>query len=155
MPIAVVVENDRVPPPLPAASTRQLKLLLADEPPRPSVTVTLTLLVPAVVGVPEITPVVRFKANTAGRPVAVKLNGSPSGSLAWRDSVAGLPTVLIWFPGAFNTGGRLLGVELPFVCTVSAKPPARLPTSPPASSTIYKRQAPFGTLPLKAARSPL
>jgi hypothetical protein len=33
--------------------------------------------VPAVVGVPEITPVVSFMLKPAGRPVAAKLTGDP------------------------------------------------------------------------------
>jgi len=36
---------------------------------------TVTLLVPAVVGVPEITPVAVFTLNPAGNPLALKEDG--------------------------------------------------------------------------------
>src|ERR1700722_2850398 len=65
---ALVVPQVPVPPPL--ALVVQVKV---DEPdaPVPSRAVTVTLLVPAAVGVPEISPVEELIDRPAGRPVAL------------------------------------------------------------------------------------
>jgi hypothetical protein len=65
---ALVVPQVPVPPPLPLMT--QLKV---DEPdaPVPSRAVTVTLLVAAAVGVPEISPVEELIDKPAGRPAAL------------------------------------------------------------------------------------
>jgi len=62
--------------------------------------------VPALVNgsVPEITPVVALTLSEAGRPVALYVDGVPSGSLAtsWTDTVE--PSALVWFAGWLSVG---------------------------------------------------
>ena len=73
----------------------------------PSETVTVTLDVAAVCNVPAIVRVALFKLRPAGRPVAVKVSGAFSGSLAVSTSDTAFPTTPVWFGGWFNVGGRL------------------------------------------------
>ena len=58
------------PPPPPDELTVQLNEA-EPEAPVPSVAVTVTLLVPAVVGVPEMSPVEELIDSPAGRPLAL------------------------------------------------------------------------------------
>src|ERR1700733_13405438 len=68
--------------------------------PVPSVAVTVTLLLPAVVGVPEIRPVEELIDRPAGRPVALKVSVWPEAeSVAVICRLAAVPTVPVWLPG--------------------------------------------------------
>src|SRR5688572_27254499 len=74
-----------------------------------SLAVTVTLNVPAVVGVPLIMRAALSMASPFGRPLAVSVTALPSGSLTVRASVTGTPTLPLWLPGLPSTGGLLGG----------------------------------------------
>ena len=63
-----------------------------------SLAVAVTVTVAAVVGVPEITPVVALRVSPAGRPVADQVYG-PVPPVAARVSVVGWPTLACRVPG--------------------------------------------------------
>ena len=79
---------------------------------RPSLARTVTVLVPAAVGLPVISPLVALMASPAGRPVALKVSALPSGSVAMMANDTGSPRLLTWFAGVPMTGAAL--AELPF-----------------------------------------
>src|SRR5882672_4203820 len=72
--------------------------------------VTVTLKVPAALGVPVILPVVAAIVSPVGRPVALYVNASPSGSLATMASVTAVPCLPLWLPGLVITGGGLAAI---------------------------------------------
>src|ERR1700753_1033373 len=68
--------------------------------PVPSLTVTVTVLLPDAVGVPEISPLEALIASPAGRPVAEEDRGWPvAESDAWIWRRAAVPTVPVCAPG--------------------------------------------------------
>src|SRR5581483_444668 len=68
--------------------------------PVPSVTVTTTEDVPAVVGVPEINPDEALIDSPAGNPVALYVSVWPDAeSVAETCRLAAVPTVEVWLPG--------------------------------------------------------
>src|SRR4029453_13098545 len=78
-------------------ATRQVKRTVAAAPVS-SVTVSVTSLVPTVVGVPEIRPV-ELIVRPPGRPAAASVRPGPElvvYASVWRD--AACPTPLIWAP---------------------------------------------------------
>src|SRR5215831_17438879 len=84
--------------PLPAGFTVQLNAAFP-EAPVVSVAVTVTLEVPAVVGVPVISPEEEID-SPAGRPVAVKVSVCPDAeSVALICTLTAVPTVEVWVPG--------------------------------------------------------
>jgi hypothetical protein len=73
----------------------------------PSLTDTVTLLLPAAVGVPVICRVAELIDNPTGNPVWVKVSRLPSGSLTDRvNGAMAAPSRLVWLPG-----GARLGIE--------------------------------------------
>src|SRR4051812_49768776 len=65
-----------------------------------SFAVAVTDVVPAVVGVPEMTPVDALSDRPAGSAVDVQVNVvAPLLSLACKVTLAAVPTVLVWLPG--------------------------------------------------------
>src|SRR5690606_4984193 len=66
--------------------------------PEESRTVTVTLDVPAVEGVPVMVPVDELIDRPAGRPVAEKVYGVLP-PVAPVDTFTAVPTVLVWLPG--------------------------------------------------------
>src|SRR3954464_7416129 len=87
--------------PLPAF-TVHTKLALATL--TPSVTVVVTLKAPAVLGVPLIAPVAVFSDKPGGKPLAPKVSVSPLGSVALRDRLAGVPTLVLCASGLASVG---------------------------------------------------
>ena len=67
----------------------------------PSETFAVTVNVPALVydGVPEISPVAWLIDSPAGRPLALKVTGVPSGSDADNATDTAVPSALVWFAG--------------------------------------------------------
>jgi len=61
----------------------------------PSEAVTVTVYVPAVVGVPPIAPVLVVKVRPGGRPVAENVTGAPSGSEPCRFRETAVPAALV------------------------------------------------------------
>ena len=95
-----------------AAAIVQLNVALP-VPPRPSFAVTVTLEVPAAVGVPVIRPLVLI-ASPAGNPVALNVSGSLLPSLATICSpVIAVPTVPLCAPGFVTTGATFAACVLP------------------------------------------
>jgi hypothetical protein len=98
-----------------------------------SVAVTVTELVPAVIGVPEMTPVDELIERPAGRPVAPNVTGLAS-AVSWGATIVrppmAEPETLDWVPGLVTD--RLstfqLSVIEPAVPVVAAPPPAPPPT---------------------------
>ena len=81
---------------LPGPVTVQVKLTLS-EPPLPSSAVTVTLYTPALPAgnVPLIWPVPASIDRPGGSPLALKVNTSPSGSLATMSKVTPSPSALL------------------------------------------------------------
>jgi hypothetical protein len=63
------------------------------------VAVTVTVDVPVIVGVPEISPLDASIVNPAGRPLAAYVSVPPSLSDAWTWRLTAVPTVVLWLPG--------------------------------------------------------
>src|SRR5438876_10356182 len=81
-----------------AGLTVQVKVAAPDAP-VPSLAVTVTLELPAAVGVPEISPE-ELMLSPAGRPVAVKVRVCPEAeSLAAICRLTAVPTVVVCVPG--------------------------------------------------------
>ncbi len=72
-----------------------------------SLAVSVTLYVPAVVGVPVMVRAPLLTVSPAGRPVALNVIGSPSGSLTAIETLTAVPTVPVRLPGLVSTGARL------------------------------------------------
>ena len=83
--------------PPPCGLTVQLNVVLAVAPAL-SCTVALTVEVPAVVGVPEMTPVDVLRDRPAGSPVAEKVYGGVPPE-ADSETLVAVPTVPVWLPG--------------------------------------------------------
>src|SRR5207248_2358134 len=83
--------------PPPVGLTVQVNEVLAVAPAL-SCTVALTVKVPAVVGVPEMTPLDALTARPGGSPVAEKVYGGVPPD-ADRDRLVAVPTVPVWLPG--------------------------------------------------------
>src|SRR5258706_8056044 len=86
--------------------TVQVKLVLADN--VPSETVTVTLCGPALAydSVPVIAPVVGLIVSAGGSPVALYVSVSPSGSLAVTARLTMAFSACVWSPIAVMTGAR-------------------------------------------------
>src|SRR6185295_1562939 len=78
----------------------------------PSLAMTVTLNVPAVVGVPVIVRGALLMVSPFGRPLAVNVNALPSGSLAVSARFTATPTVPVRLPGLASTGGLLGGAAM-------------------------------------------
>src|SRR5436190_997951 len=104
------------------ASTRQLKVWLTAT--WPSLTEAVTEYEPAdpAAGRPVILPVAGSIESPGGRPVALKVSASPSGSLAISGSVTLSPSALVCGPGLVNVGGRLVLVTVHGNTTVADPP---------------------------------
>src|SRR3984885_6153683 len=88
------------PPPVPVPELTVQVNVAVPFAPVVSVAVTVTDDVPAVVGVPEISPVEELIDSPAGRPVAVYVRVCPDAeSLAATWRLAAVPTVAVWPPG--------------------------------------------------------
>src|SRR5579864_9067319 len=86
--------------------TVQVKGWLVVSVPSKALTVTLYTPAPDAVSVPLIRPVVALIVSGAGRPVALKVTASPSGSLATTWSAITALSGLVWFGIAVITGAR-------------------------------------------------
>src|SRR3954453_18581907 len=86
--------------------------------------VTVTLEVPAVVGVPEMTPLDALRDRPAGSPVAVQLYGVvPPDALSVNDTP--VPTVPVWVAGLVRVNAPVPPVTM--ACEISHRPaPERL-----------------------------
>src|ERR1700751_1496614 len=94
----VLPQNDGGGSPEPAALTVQPNEAEPDAP-VPSLAVTVTLEVPAVVGVPEISPE-ELMDSPAGSPVAEYVSVCPGAeSLAWISRLTAVPAVELCGPG--------------------------------------------------------
>ena len=65
----------------------------------PSVAVTVTLYVPATVGVPEMEPVEELIDRPAGNPEVDHEYGAVPPEAVWLTGEIGVPTALVWLPG--------------------------------------------------------
>src|SRR5579864_6426440 len=86
--------------------TVQVKGWLVVSVPSKALTVTAYTPAPDAVSVPLIRPVVALIVSGAGRPVALKVTASPSGSLATTWSAITALSGLVWFGIAVITGAR-------------------------------------------------
>src|SRR5579875_1538006 len=110
-----------------AGSTVQMKLWLAVAP-LPSVAVTVTVLVPAVLGVPVIAPVEALIDRPAGRLAAEYLSVWPLvASLALTGTETAVPARPSWAPGAV----MVTGVPIWFAATASVPVSGRLALESP------------------------
>src|SRR5262245_46425445 len=85
----------------------QVLVRLADA--LPSDTETVTEYVPAlpIASVPEMSPVAALTVSGAGKPVALYVSESPSGSLPISCSDTLVPSTRAWFPGSARVGAWL------------------------------------------------
>src|SRR4051812_40176222 len=85
--------------------------------------VTVTLDVPAVVGVPEMTPLDALSDRPAGSPVAVQVYGAvPPEALSVNDTA--VPTVPDWLPGLVTDNAPVPPVTM--ACEISHRPAPEL-----------------------------
>ena len=96
------------------ALTFQVKLVLSLSVPSFTVTITLYVLALPAAKVPEMVPLLASIDKPVGNPVALKVNVSPSASLAVMVSEIVSPSVLFCSPGLVTLGGVFEGGGEPF-----------------------------------------
>jgi hypothetical protein len=105
------------------------------------VAVTVTDEVPAVVGVPLMTPLAASMDNPAGSPVADQVN-EPVPPVAVIPRLTAVPTVLIWLPGLLTVTAvaALPAVNAAYGATAAAwaDPPSAVDESKTATEPINK-----------------
>src|SRR5579859_1371784 len=104
-----------------------------------SVAVTVTLLLPAVVGVPEIRPLLELMDRPAGRPLALQVKVWPDcESVALICRLTAVPTVPVWLPGLDT-----VTVLPPGLVTMAWLPSqAPLPPEPSLAHVVWTAKVP-------------